>query len=95
MRSGCRSGAIHTHDVRVAKHHIGTLLSHTQEVCGLKWSLDGKLLASGGNDNVVNIWPLTGTSETTNENPLFSLNRHQAAIKVTIHVHDVNLDLFA
>ncbi|KAK3738534.1 hypothetical protein QZH41_012044, partial [Actinostola sp. cb2023] len=80
LSSGSRSGAIHNHDVRVANHHVGTLLNHTQEVCGLRWSLDGKLLASGGNDNIVNIWSMA-TGNSTNENPLFSLNRHQAAIK--------------
>jgi cell division cycle protein 20 (cofactor of APC complex) len=84
MRSGCRSGAIHHHDVRVASHHVATLLNHTQEICGLSWSLDGKLLASGGNDNVVNIWPMATGDMTTNSSPLFSLNHHQAAVKVTM-----------
>ena len=27
-----------------------------QEVCGLKWSSDWGMLASGGNDNRVNVW---------------------------------------
>lgn len=31
------------------------LQGHRQEVCGLKWSTDHQLLASGGNDNKV--WP--------------------------------------
>lgn len=26
---------------------------HRQEVCGLRWSPDGQMLASGGNDNRV------------------------------------------
>ncbi|NWS72439.1 CDC20 protein, partial [Crotophaga sulcirostris] len=55
--SGAQSGHIHHHDVRVAKRHVATLAGHTQEVCGVKWSLDGCYLASGGNDNLVNIWP--------------------------------------
>ena len=29
------------------------LKGHRQEVCGLKWSTDHQLLASGGNDNKV------------------------------------------
>ena len=45
LSSGCRSGAIFNHDVRIAEHHIASLEAHTQEVCGLKWSLDGKFLA--------------------------------------------------
>lgn len=34
------------------------LQGHRQEVCGLKWSTDHQLLASGGNDNKV-LGPLT------------------------------------
>lgn len=56
LSSGCRSGQIIHHDVRQREHGIATLSGHTQEVCGLKWSTDGKYLASGGNDNVLNIW---------------------------------------
>lgn len=51
LTSGSRSGIIHHHDVRVADHHVGTLKIHEQEVCGLKWSHDGRYLASGANDN--------------------------------------------
>ena len=29
---------------------------HTQEVCGMKWSTDGRFLASGGGDNAVKVW---------------------------------------
>ncbi len=47
-----KKGTIHHHDVRVADHHVGTLKSHEQEICGLKWSPDGRFLASGGNDNI-------------------------------------------
>ena len=33
--------------------HDARLQDHQQEVCGLFWSQDGKMLASGGNDNCV------------------------------------------
>ncbi|KAJ3492031.1 hypothetical protein NLI96_g336 [Meripilus lineatus] len=56
LSSGCGDGSIWHHDVRVAKHKVGELLGHQGEVCGLKWRSDGELLASGGNDNVVNVW---------------------------------------
>lgn len=56
LSSGCQDGSIWHHDVRVARHHQATLRGHVGEVCGLKWRADGLLLASGGNDNVVNIW---------------------------------------
>lgn len=79
--SGSRSGLIHQHDVRVADHHLCTLRGHTQEVCGLTWSPDGRYLASGGNDNLVNIWPSTqGGAQTT----LHSFNEHQGAVKVGV-----------
>lgn len=56
LSSGCRDGTIFHHDVRVAQHKIAELRGHTAEVCGLTWRADGQLLASGGNDNVVNCW---------------------------------------
>ncbi|XP_013409650.1 cell division cycle protein 20 homolog [Lingula anatina] len=79
LSSGSRSGAIHHHDVRVPHHHIATLLGHTQEVCGLKWSPDGRFLASGGNDNLLNIWQADmGQSEPS---PVLTFSQHQAAVK--------------
>jgi len=56
LTSGCGDGSIWHHDVRVARHKVGELAGHQGEVCGLKWRSDGELLASGGNDNVVNVW---------------------------------------
>ena len=65
------------HDVRVANHHVGTLEGHTQEVCGMKWSPDqGKLLASGSNDNQVLLWDGRNSSA-----PVHTLTAHQAAVK--------------
>ena len=45
LSSGCKTGDIFNHDVRIADHHIATMAGHTQEVCGLKWSPDGRSLA--------------------------------------------------
>lgn len=80
--SGARTGHIHHHDVRVAEHHVATLTGHTQEVCGLKWSLDGRYLASGGNDNLVNVWPCTqgGGGDFA---PVQTFTQHQGAVKVS------------
>ena len=80
--SGCRSGAIHHHDVRVAHHHVATLSRHSQEVCGLKWSPDGKFLASGGNDNLLLVWDASINTISNSNTPLHTLNQHQAAVKV-------------
>ncbi|NXX80011.1 CDC20 protein, partial [Urocolius indicus] len=80
LSSGARTGHIHHHDVRVAQHHVATLAGHTQEVCGLKWSLDGRYLASGGNDNLVNIWPCT-QGDSGNFAPVQTFTQHQGAVK--------------
>ncbi|MCI4391053.1 hypothetical protein PGIGA_G00129880 [Pangasianodon gigas] len=78
LSSGSRSGLIHQHDVRVADHHLFTLRGHTQEVCGLTWSPDGRYLASGGNDNLVNIWPSAqGGAQTA----MHTFSEHQGAVK--------------
>ncbi|XP_071039762.1 cell division cycle protein 20 homolog [Parasteatoda tepidariorum] len=81
LSSGSRTGVIHHHDVRVSEHHVGTLINHTQEICGLKWSLDGRYLASGGNDNLVNIWSADAGVGQTDAQPLHTFNEHQAAVK--------------
>ncbi|XP_021260516.1 cell division cycle protein 20 homolog isoform X2 [Numida meleagris] len=80
LSSGSRTGHIHHHDVRVAEHHVATLTGHTQEVCGLKWSLDGRYLASGGNDNLVNIWPSV-QGDTGDFTPVQTFTQHQGAVK--------------
>ena len=72
--TGSRSGAVYNHDVRNPRHHVGTLQGHTQEICGLAWSPDGKMLASGGNDNLVNVWDINGGC-------LHRLTEHRAAVK--------------
>lgn len=74
LSTGSRGGKIYNHDVRVQQHHFQTLDNHTQEVCGLKWSPDGKYLASGGNDNVINIWDANGRNTQ-------SFTDHTAAVK--------------
>lgn len=75
LSSGSRSGAIHHHDVRIANHQIGTLQGHSSEVCGLAWRSDGLQLASGGNDNVVQIW------DARSSIPKFTKTNHNAAVK--------------
>lgn len=79
LSSGSRSGDIHHHDVRIAQHHVGTLKWHVQEVCGLKWSNDGRYLASGANDNLVGVWDANFSHETTQ--PMHELTEHKAAVK--------------
>jgi WD40 repeat protein len=62
-------------DVRVRSHLVKTMQNHTQAICGLKWQLSSSKLASGGNDNLVNIWDIS-----SNE-PIYSFTDHEAAVK--------------
>ncbi|KAL3471980.1 putative cell division cycle protein Cdc20 [Aspergillus californicus] len=76
LSTGARSGLVYNHDVRIAKHKVAELVSHTSEVCGLEWRSDGAQLATGGNDNLVNIWDARSLSA-----PKFTKTNHRAAIK--------------
>ncbi|XP_053928824.1 cell division cycle protein 20 homolog [Cuculus canorus] len=80
LSSGSHSGQIHHHDIRVAQHHVATLAGHKQEVCGLKWSLDGRYLASGGDDHLVNIWPSIQGGRGGFA-PVQTFRQHQGAVK--------------
>ncbi len=53
----------------VARNHFG-------EICGLSWNSNGWTLASGGNDNLVNIWDIRSLKD-----PLLSLQEHRAAVR--------------
>ncbi|KAL1489266.1 hypothetical protein ABEB36_014199 [Hypothenemus hampei] len=81
LTSGCRSGQIIHHDVRQREHILATISGHSQEVCGLTWSPDGRYLASGGNDNVVNVWPRSNDGHQSETTPLHTFVQHQAAVK--------------
>ena len=52
--------------------------SHKQEVCGLKWSPDERMLASGGNDNKLYVW---STRQSDPTNPMCRFSDHIAAVK--------------
>lgn len=84
LSSGCADGSIWHHDVRIPKHKVMELLGHTGEICGLKWRSDGELLASGGNDNVVNIWDgrLGDVGEGARGSAKWTKRNHTAAVKV-------------
>jgi cell division cycle protein 20 (cofactor of APC complex) len=76
LSTGARSGLVFNHDVRIAQHKVAELVSHTSEVCGLEWRPDGAQLATGGNDNLVNIWDARSLSA-----PKFTKTNHRAAVK--------------
>eukprot|EP00927_Polykrikos_kofoidii_P013714 TRINITY_DN15960_c0_g1_i1.p1 TRINITY_DN15960_c0_g1~~TRINITY_DN15960_c0_g1_i1.p1 ORF type:complete len:457 (+),score=65.68 TRINITY_DN15960_c0_g1_i1:59-1372(+) len=76
LSSGSADAEVHHHDVRVREHLVGRLAgSHADLICGLDYSADG-VLASGGNDNMVNIW-----ENMTSRVPVHTLTEHTAAVK--------------
>ncbi|KAI0252786.1 WD40 repeat-like protein [Lactifluus subvellereus] len=83
LSSACGDGSIWHHDVRVARHKVMELLGHNGEVCGLTWRADGELLASGGNDNVVNIWDgrVGDVTEGSRGVVRWTKRNHTAAVK--------------
>eukprot|EP01004_Peranema_trichophorum_P002283 NODE_1353_length_1998_cov_89.296000_g1145_i0.p1 GENE.NODE_1353_length_1998_cov_89.296000_g1145_i0~~NODE_1353_length_1998_cov_89.296000_g1145_i0.p1 ORF type:complete len:436 (-),score=66.09 NODE_1353_length_1998_cov_89.296000_g1145_i0:636-1943(-) len=80
LSSGSRDTSILNHDVRMRESITATLASHTQEVCGLKYSSDGTQLASGGNDNKLCIWDISSSSSGV-VSPRFECTAHTAAVK--------------
>jgi len=76
LSSGSRDKCIATVDIRQPSDNLVTRFwQHEQEVCGLKWSPDGKELASGGNDNKVVIWSLHS------KKPIHKFKQHIGAVK--------------
>ena len=48
------------------------------KVCGMSWSPDGRMLASGGNDNVLNVWEAAGGQcYVPAGTPKFAFTEHQ------------------
>ncbi|URD77497.1 WD domain, G-beta repeat [Musa troglodytarum] len=64
--------------VRSFRRVSSKLRAHTGEVCGLKWSCGGDLLASGGNDNLVHVWE---SSKMGSSKYLHRLTDHRAAVR--------------
>eukprot|EP00246_Nothoceros_aenigmaticus_P015858 TRINITY_DN6858_c0_g1_i1.p1 TRINITY_DN6858_c0_g1~~TRINITY_DN6858_c0_g1_i1.p1 ORF type:complete len:526 (+),score=59.29 TRINITY_DN6858_c0_g1_i1:154-1731(+) len=86
LSSGSRDRKIFQRDVRVQEDYVSRLVGHKSEVCGLKWSYDERELASGGNDNRLNVWNMQSTQ------PVLTFNDHTAAVKAIAwspHQHGV------
>jgi cell division cycle protein 20 (cofactor of APC complex) len=76
IASGCQDGNIWLHDVRVAQHKTAEMTAHTGDVCGVRWREDGLVLASGGNDNLVQFWDIR-----TQPRLRYTKAQHTAAVK--------------
>lgn len=70
------SNNIYNHDVRIKNDLMNILNYGIGKVCGLKWSPDGKYLASGDTESLLNIWDISCINT-----PLFNLSDHTAAVK--------------
>lgn len=81
ITSSGRDAAILNHDVSQRQHVISRFLGHEREVCGLKWSCNKSQLASGANDNRVNIYDARNLAAGYEVQPTFSFTEHQAAVK--------------
>ncbi|KAM9480443.1 fizzy-related protein homolog isoform 3-T6 [Salvelinus alpinus] len=76
LSSGSRDRMILQRDIRTPPLQSDRQLQgHRQEVCGLKWSTDHQLLASGGNDNKLLVWNHSSTA------PVQQYTDHLAAVK--------------
>ncbi len=71
---GSQDMTIRSFDLRTNKE-INIYKGHKQEVCGLKWSIDDRRLASGGNDNKLYIW------NSSRIEPEQKINSHKSAVK--------------
>lgn len=84
LSTGTRNGAIFTHDVRAAKHLIMTHMEGIanvdarNEICGLRWSPDGKILASGSASGQVRMWM---PSLIAGQAAMMELVGHRSAVK--------------
>ncbi|CAN4118107.1 unnamed protein product [Withania somnifera] len=84
LSSGSRDKSILQRDIRAQEDYVSKLTGHKSEVCGLKWSYDGRALASGGNDNRLFIWNNHSTQ------PILKYCEHTAAVKAIAwspHLH--------
>ncbi|CAI5716046.1 unnamed protein product [Peronospora farinosa] len=84
LASGSRDRTILMRDLRTQEPFQNKLAGHKQEVCGLKWSFDGRQLASGGNDNKLLIWNAQSMSSGLHGDatmPLARFHEHSAAVK--------------
>eukprot|EP01119_Soliformovum_irregulare_P014962 TRINITY_DN4152_c0_g1_i5.p1 TRINITY_DN4152_c0_g1~~TRINITY_DN4152_c0_g1_i5.p1 ORF type:complete len:468 (+),score=99.03 TRINITY_DN4152_c0_g1_i5:266-1669(+) len=75
LSAGSMSGIITNYDVRCRSPLVSTFDGHSSEICGLKWNANGTALASGGNDDLVNVWDMSRST------PKFTFSEHKSAVK--------------
>ena len=91
LSCGSQDAKIYNHDVRIKESKVSTLIGHASEVCSLSWSPDGRLLASGGDDNKLCIWDINNSSYSrTNNN--FNL---QKQLHINCNNNNQNFNTFS
>ncbi|KRX25404.1 Cell division cycle protein 20 -like protein, partial [Trichinella nelsoni] len=82
LTSGDKKGRILHHDMRCQGSTVISVAAHKAQICGLTWSPSGCYLASGGDDNVVNIFSYSGINSSNGlANPFCVFKEHRAAVK--------------
>ena len=91
LYSGSKDTNILNHDVRM-KNNVVMKLSggHNKEVCSLKWNIDFKYLASGGNDNLVCLWDVRGKFKQ-NQNSFWDFLNSQSDDENDNEIEEENL----
>jgi WD40 repeat protein len=76
VASGSKDKKIKLFDIRSKKAILLQNNFHFGEICGIHWNSDGYQLASGGNDNLINIWDLRKMKK-----PTAIIDEHKAAVR--------------
>jgi cell division cycle protein 20 (cofactor of APC complex) len=76
IATGSKDKTIKLIDIRINKKIALAKQSHEGEICGLSWNQNGYHLASGGNDNLINVWDLRNIKQ----NPT-TIKEHTAAVR--------------
>lgn len=91
LATGSKDKTVRLRDIRAPDDAFQVLKGHTQEVCGLAWSPDCRLLASGSNDNTARVWdscalrrpgcPVGDGGAAERNSSLYTMSAHKAAVK--------------
>lgn len=74
LSAGSKNGKIVHYDT-LNKRITSEIAAHDGEICGMKWSIDYKYLATGSNDNTVKIWRMGFPT------PKNTIHAHTSAVK--------------
>jgi cell division cycle protein 20 (cofactor of APC complex) len=93
LSSGGKDSVILNHDVRIKEHIVNKMINgHNKEICNLKWDNEYNYLASGGNDNMVCIWDVKKTNNSSSidkKNSIWNILNSPIKFKDNIN-NDIN-----